>query len=57
MRMSIGTANPKAPWVGPTKRGDMLGLAGALFCLDFSCFVLCIKAKNEVGFRGKAPDV
>jgi hypothetical protein len=22
----------------------------ASICLDFSCFVLCIKAKNEVGF-------
>jgi len=23
------------------------------FCLDFSCFVLCIKAKNEVGIGAK----
>jgi hypothetical protein len=23
------------------------------FCLDLSCFVLCIKAKNEVGFGVK----
>jgi hypothetical protein len=25
----------------------------ASICLDFSCFVLCIKAKNEVGFGVK----
>jgi hypothetical protein len=25
----------------------------ASICLDFSCFVLCIKAKNEVGFGAK----
>ncbi len=39
------------------------GLAGGSFCpacaeasagrLDFSCFVLCIKAKNEMGFGAK----
>jgi hypothetical protein len=23
--------------------------AEGLFCLDFSCFVLCVKTKNEVG--------
>jgi hypothetical protein len=29
------------------------------FCLDFSCFVLFIKKKNEVGARGRShlPDV
>ncbi len=32
------------------------GLAGDSFCLDFSCFVLCVKTKNEVGLRGEAPD-
>jgi hypothetical protein len=32
------------------------GPAGGSFCLDFSCFILCIKAKNEVGNRGKAPE-
>jgi hypothetical protein len=29
------------------------GQAGGSFCLDFSCFVLCIKAKNEMGFGAK----
>ena len=27
----------------------------ASICLEFSCFVLCFKTKNEVGLRGKTP--
>ena len=34
--------------------GDVPGMAGDSFCLDFSCFVLCIKAKNEVGIGAKS---
>jgi hypothetical protein len=33
--------------------GDLPGLAGDSFCLDFSCFILCIKAKKEVGIGAK----
>ena len=55
-------ANPYAPWTGPTKRRGFAGTSrGFVLSLpagrqvDFSCFVLCVKAKNEVGIRGEAP--
>jgi hypothetical protein len=35
---------------------DVPGPAGDLFCLDFSCFILFVKKKNEVGFGAKLPD-
>jgi hypothetical protein len=37
------------------RNSSLVAERGGIVCLDFSCFVLCVMTKNEVGFKGQSP--